>query len=74
MQCSDHPLTNRKNGVNISKKNGIHIFYPDVVVDRRKLIEIRTEALHLCDFFAGSINKSEEIFDEAVYKVKLRFS
>ena len=60
--------------MNINKKNGIHLFYPDAVVDRRKLIEIRREALHLCDFFVGAVNKAEEIFDEAVYKVKLTFS
>ena len=69
MQCLDHPILNRKNGVDLNLKNGIHVHYPDIVCDRRKLIEMRREALQICKFFVGACNDPEDIFDEAVYRV-----
>ena len=79
MTCRDHPFVNTKHGVDINKKNGIHAFFPDIALDRRKLREIRMESLEMGDFFLGCENTNEDLFDEGVYKVemlrvKLKFS
>lgn len=68
MECKDHPLVNSRNGVEINKKNGIHVFFPDLAMDRRKLIEIRSESLDMADWFLGCENDKEEIFDKGVYQ------
>ena len=68
MQCADHPLVYQKNGINLNFKSGIHLHYPDLACDRRKLIEIRREAIGICNFFPDAVNDAESIFDEAVYK------
>ena len=73
MECADHPLLNRINGIEHNIKNGIHVHFPDLVCDRRKLIEIRRDALKMCKYFAGTCNDAEDIFDEAVYKVAFLF-
>ena len=52
----------------MNKKNGIHVYFPDLAADRRKLIEIRMDALAMCTLFEGSINEPEDIMDEGVYK------
>ena len=70
MMCRDHPLANIKNGVTLNLKEGIHVYFPDIVCDRRKLIEIRQEAIEMCRFFENTCNDFEDIFDLAVYKVK----
>ena len=70
MICSDHPIPNTKNGELTNVKEGIHVFLPDLVCDRRKLIEIRKEAINMCWFFENACNDIEDIFDLAVYKVK----
>ena len=71
MQCLDHPILNKKNGGDLNLKSGIHVHYPDIVCDRRKLIEMRREALQICKFFVGACNDPEDIFDEAVYRVSM---
>ena len=69
MECSDYPLVNRVNGIDQNIKNGLHIHFADLVCDRRKLIEIRRDALNMFKCFAGTCNEAEDIFDENVYKV-----
>ena len=66
MVCRDHPLVNSRRGVEINKKNGIHVHFPDLVMDRRKLMEIRSESLDMADCF-GCENDKEDIFDKGVY-------
>ena len=68
MICSDFPKVNNKNGVDLNLKNGIHVFFPNLVLDRRKLIEIRNDALKICRYFVGASNDFDDIFDLAVYK------
>ena len=68
MECRDHPLVNRRRGVEINKKSGIHVFFPDLAMDRRKLIELRAESLDIADFFLGCENDKEDIFDKGVYQ------
>ena len=70
MICRDHPIAKTKNGVTVSLKDGVHVFFPDVVCDRRKLIEIRKDAIAICRFFTNACNDFEDIFDSAVHKVK----
>ena len=70
MTCADHPLVNKTNGVNVNLKNGVHVHLPDVCCDRRKLIEIRQDAIDICRFFENASNDFDDIFDLAVYKVK----
>ena len=67
-QCSDHPLSIKKNNTVEKLKSGIHIFFPDLACDRRKLIEIRSDALPMCQYFEGATNAFEEIYDVAVYR------
>ena len=69
MQCADHPYVNEKNGDPVNVKNGIHVFFADIACDRRKLIEIRSEALEMCRCFRGVSNDFDEFFDLGVYKV-----
>ena len=50
-------------------KNGIHIYIPNVVADRRKLLEIRNETFQtMGDRFQNTINDSDSIIDECIYK------
>ena len=69
MQCRDHPLPNKKDDVIVNLKNGVHIHFPDLACDRRKLIEIRMDSLDMCRYFTGTCNNFEDMFDLAVYKV-----
>ena len=62
MECPDHPLLNTKRGVPVNRKGGIHIHFPDLAMDRRKLLEIRAESLDMTKFFLGSVNEKEDIF------------
>ena len=73
MECADFPLVNRVKGIEHNLKNGLHIHFADLVCDRRKLIEVRRDALQMCKFFTGTCNDAEDIFDEAVYKVAVLF-
>ena len=68
MKCSDHPLVNRKGGIDINKKNGLHLYFPDLAVDRRKMLEIRGDAIEIGSYFNGAINGNDDIFDKNVYK------
>ena len=61
-------MVNRRRGVEINKKSGIHVFFPDLAMDRRKLIELRAESLDIADFFLGCENDKEDIFDKGVYQ------
>ena len=70
MTCADHPLVNNRNGVDVNFKNGVHVHLPDLCCDRRKLIEIRQDAIDICRFFENASNDFDDIFDLAVYKVK----
>ena len=70
MICRDHPIRNIKNGVVNNVSEGIYVHFPDLVCDRRKMIEIRKAAINICGFFENACNDFEDIFDLAVYKVK----
>ena len=72
MVCKDHPITHTKGGVQINKKNGIHVYFPDLAMDRRKLQEIRNDSIDLGPCFAGCENNREDIFDNGVYKVEVQ--
>ena len=61
-------MVNSRRGVEINKKSGIHVFFPDLAMDRRKLIELRAESLDIADFFLGCDNDKEDIFDKGVYQ------
>ena len=68
MQCRDHPLAIQKDNVAVNT-TGLHIHFPDVACDRRKLIEIRKDSIEMCQYFTGVCNNFEEIYDLEVYKV-----
>ena len=72
MECPDHPLLHTENCVPVNRKSGIHVHFPDLAMDRRKLLEVRAKALEMTNFFIGSVNEKEDIFDANVYKVYQR--
>ena len=61
MSCTDHPIVNRKGGIDINKKNGLHIFFPDLAMDRRKMIEIRGDAIEIGSYFKDATNGNDDI-------------
>ena len=75
--CSDFPLRQDKDviqadGSIVSEKiwkNGIHIYIPDIVADRRKLLEIRNSAYQaMGDRFLNTVNDSDSKIDSCIYK------
>ena len=50
-------------------KNGIHAYIPNIVADRRKLLEIRNEAFQTMGArFQNTTNDSDSIIDRCIYE------
>ena len=50
-------------------KEGIHIYIPDIVADRRKLLEIRNSAYQeMGDRFQDTLNDADSKIDSCIYK------
>ena len=75
--CAEFPLKQERqvqqdDGSVVKKtifKDGLHIYFPNVVADRRKLLEIRNEAYEaMGNRFSNTSNDSDSKIDECIYK------
>ena len=75
--CSDFPLRQDKDVMQADGgiatetiwKNGIHLYIPDIVADRRKLLEIRNSAYQsMGDRFQNTANDADSKIDSCIYK------
>ena len=75
--CSDFPL--RRDNIFVQAdgssakesiyKNGIHLYIPNIVADRRKLFEIRNGAYQaMGDRFQNTVNDADSKIDSCIYK------
>ena len=75
--CKDFPLRQEKHvlqedgskSLEITYKDGLHIYIPNIVADRRKLLEIRNEAFALMgNRFLNTSNNADSKIDSCIYK------